>query len=218
MDNALKARLIGATVLVAIAVLLIPELLTGRKESAPTAETTAGAQGTRTFTIELSGSPSSATTGSGAGASAAPAAPVVSKSSSLPPSQAPTAGKSDSRPPSMAVPPTNEPAATGSESPPVVAAAPAPSPQPPSAEAAPAASAKGGWAVQVGAFASAATAQKLARKLQAEGYSTYVSPVTRDGKTLHRVRVGPESERVAAENLVGGLKSRGLPATVVAND
>ena len=55
MDDALKARLIGATVLVLLAVLLIPELLSGRKVSAPASAQDAAARGTRTFTIELAG-------------------------------------------------------------------------------------------------------------------------------------------------------------------
>ena len=40
----------------------------------------------------------------------------------------------------------------------------------------------------------------------------------RDGKTLHRVRVGPESARAAADALAGRLKARGLPVSLVAND
>jgi cell division septation protein DedD len=42
--------------------------------------------------------------------------------------------------------------------------------------------------------------------------------VARGGKTLHRVRVGPEADKGAAEQLAGRLKARGLPATVVQND
>jgi cell division septation protein DedD len=72
--------------------------------------------------------------------------------------------------------------------------------------------------VQVGAFGSPASADKLVRQLQEAGYQVFVSPVSRGGKTLHRVRVGPETERSEAESLVAGLKVRGLPATVVAND
>ena len=53
MDQNLQARLIGATVLVVLAVLLIPELLSGRKAGAPPAE--GAAPGARTFTIELDG-------------------------------------------------------------------------------------------------------------------------------------------------------------------
>ena len=55
MDESLKARLIGAAVLVAVAVLLIPELLSGRKTAEPQPADSAEARGTRTFTIELNG-------------------------------------------------------------------------------------------------------------------------------------------------------------------
>ena len=55
MEDALKARLIGATVLVALAVLLIPELLSGRKPAEPVAAQAGAGRGTRTFTIELGG-------------------------------------------------------------------------------------------------------------------------------------------------------------------
>ena len=78
--------------------------------------------------------------------------------------------------------------------------------------------ARGGWAVQVGAFGSAEAANKLVRQLQSADFAAYVAPVSRSGKTLHRVRVGPVTERAGAEALVPALKARGLPATVVAND
>jgi cell division septation protein DedD len=78
--------------------------------------------------------------------------------------------------------------------------------------------ARGGWAVQVGAFGSADAANKLVRQLQSADFAAYVAPVSRSGKTLHRVRVGPVTERAGAEVLVPALKARGLPATVVAND
>jgi DedD protein len=72
--------------------------------------------------------------------------------------------------------------------------------------------------VQVGAFGSADAARKLVGELGGTGYRAFVSPVTRGGKTLHRVRVGPEPEKPGAERLAQQLKSRGLPATVVQND
>jgi DedD protein len=72
--------------------------------------------------------------------------------------------------------------------------------------------------VQVGAFGSADTARKLVADLGGTGYRAFVSPVARGGKTLHRVRVGPEPEKAGAERLAQQLKARGLPATVVQND
>ena len=72
--------------------------------------------------------------------------------------------------------------------------------------------------MQVGAFASAEAANKLVGQLQSADFAAYVAPVSRSGKTLYRVRVGPVTARAGAEALVPALKARGLPATVVAND
>jgi DedD protein len=208
MDDALKARLIGAAVLVALAVLLIPELLSGRKqESATAAPQVATARGTRTFTIELAGGSQGSTLTETP--STAPAAPLpVPQAAEAGPQPAPV---TESQPERVAQAAEPEP------SPPATPAAKTPVPEPVSAPP-PAIPARGGWAVQVGAFGSAASATKLVNQLQEAGYKAYVSPVARGGKTLHRVRVGPEAERSEAESLVAGLKVRGLPATVVAND
>jgi cell division septation protein DedD len=90
---------------------------------------------------------------------------------------------------------------------------------PPAGSKAPAVDAPGGgWAVQVGAFGSADTARTLVKELGGAGYRAFVSPVSRDGRTLFRVRVGPEGDRASAEQLLPRLKARGLPATVVRND
>jgi DedD protein len=74
---------------------------------------------------------------------------------------------------------------------------------------------KGGLAVQVGAFGSAATARRLVDELKGDGYSAYVAPLAKAGKTLYRVRVGPVADRAAADKLAAQLKGRKLPATVV---
>jgi cell division septation protein DedD len=72
--------------------------------------------------------------------------------------------------------------------------------------------------VQVGAFGSADSARKLVKQLEADGFTVYVSSVERNGKPLHRVRVGPESARAAADAVAGRLKARGLPVSLVANN
>ena len=54
MDEQVKARLIGATVLVVVAVALVPELLSGPKRDADEAAVDA-TKGTRTVTIDLGG-------------------------------------------------------------------------------------------------------------------------------------------------------------------
>jgi DedD protein len=89
-------------------------------------------------------------------------------------------------------------------------------PKPSVAEPKPATTARGGFSVQVGAFGSEATARKLVNELQAAGFRSYISPLARSGKTLHRVRVGPADDRAEADKLAARLKARGLPVSVVA--
>jgi len=211
MDESLKARLIGAAVLVAVAVLLIPELLSGRKLAEPQPADPAGARGTRTFTIELNG-------GTAAGDLRPP--PVAAAPAPAPAPAPVAVAEQPAAEPLVAAPaePASEPVAP--REPPAVATAPPAIPVKPPVEAAPApvAVTRGGWAVQVGAFGSATAAQRLVKDLQGAGYRAYVSPVTRSGKTLHRVRVGPEAGRDDANRLAERLKGRGLPTAVVAND
>ena len=230
MDESLKARLIGAAVLVALAVLLIPELLSGRKAAEPVAEEGAGPRGTRTFTIELGQAPGQATrsptTTSAPLPSAAPANPLPAPPVTDPGTE-PLAGQTAETDAEAAAAPQPEPmpapAATtaakpAQSAPPSVEtvpdATPRSEPKPPPALSGP----DGGWAVQVGAFGSADTARKLVQDLNGAGYRAFVSPVNRGGKTLYRVRVGPAGDRASAEQLVPRLKARGLPTTVVQND
>jgi DedD protein len=225
MDKALKARLIGAAVLVAMAVLLIPELLSGRKAGSAGDEVAAASPGTRTFTIELAGSgqpaPEKSVSGTVPGTSPTqalvPASGTASVAQDAARASEPAARAGDE--------PVKEPPAPDAGAP-----APAPAPPPPAPEAkvvppttaaradAAASAVRGGWAVQVGAFSTAAKADKVAAELRSAGYRAYVSPVSKSGKTLQRVRVGPEADRARAEGLAAKLKARGMPATVVASD
>ncbi len=224
MEDALKARLIGATVLVALAVLLIPELLSGRKPAEPVAAQAEAGRGTRTFTIELDGATGAPVVTQVARSPAPTTAPAPLPTTGSEPAQ--VAGEAGRLSPRRRRPRRATPGATVPQPQPAPAApVAAPEPRPeavarPAPEPAPAQviPARGGWAVQVGAFGSADAANKLVRQLQSADFAAYVAPVSRSGKTLHRVRVGPVTERAGAEALVPALKARGLPATVVAND
>ncbi|NNL84119.1 MAG: SPOR domain-containing protein [Myxococcales bacterium] len=68
-----------------------------------------------------------------------------------------------------------------------------------------------GFAVQVGAFAEAAPADKLRKKLVAQGFSAYVV----EEADAHRVRVGPVSERSEAESLAGALVDQDYPTWIL---
>jgi DedD protein len=218
MEDPLKARLIGAVILVALAVLLVPELLSGRKSAAPGEVVAQGdGRGTRTYTIDLTGAtpaqavpdarPKPEEQAPPAAAVAEPQAvpePGAGESAALAPAEGRSA-QSEAAPPSVAPKPAE--------------ATPSPKAAPATAELPPAkASVKGGWSVQVGAFGSAATAGKLVAELKSAGYSAYIAPISKGGKTLHRVRVGPEAVRGDADRLAARLKGRKLPTTVVAND
>lgn len=223
MDQSLKARLIGATVLVILAVLLIPELLSGRRsDMSPVQEPPTSDR--RTFTIDL---------GRSGGTMTAPAAPrtqpsqVESQASAIPsPDRVPvTEGDTTSveRAASARRASAGEPAKPASTAEPSAAKSPAASSSPvppPASQAASTAGAagSGNYFVQVGAFSSAESARKLVAQLEADGYSARVSPVTRSGKTLHRVRVGPAASRAAAQQLAERLKARGLPVSLVTSD
>ena len=229
MDASLKQRLIGAVVLVAVAVILIPELLSGRGR-AQSAAPVPGESGTRTQIIDIpvNGAGTSAlapTPAAGGQASISPATPsgppaapadtgeAESTKASAP---APATAVADTRP--DPAPPATTTTTASAASRPVVAPPPASAPAVAQPATPPAAAARGGWAVQVGAFGSTAAAGKVVNELGSAGFRAYVSPVQRSGKTLYRVRVGPEADRSRADATAAALKGRGLPATVVAND
>ncbi|MBK6348547.1 MAG: SPOR domain-containing protein [Steroidobacteraceae bacterium] len=214
MEEPLKARLIGASILVLLAVALVPELLSGPKDSASGGRTTAGAKNTRTVTIDLGGAvadgarleprpdaasvppaaPSLPTVESPAAAAAAAPAPVTEAQPVSKPENQPAARAA------AALPPARVPEARPAAIEPLVQTA---------------ATAKGKFSVQVGAFGSEATARKLVADLEADGMPAYIAPLSKSGKTLHRVRAGPVPDRAAADKLAARLKARGLPVAVV---
>lgn len=224
MDKALKARLIGAAVLVALAVLLIPELLSGRKAGESSDEAAAASPGARTFTIELAGggpdqAPPAATVPEPTSSTSPVPAAAATGSPSVAPDIATETGpvaRTDQKPTGQAIARDAGDAAPGAGTGVREDKAPA---QATTAGAAPRAGGEpAGWAVQVGAFSSVETANKLAAELKLAGYKAYLSPVSKAGKTLQRVRVGPEADRSRAEGVAARLKARGLPATVVASE
>lgn len=178
MDTALRNRLTGAALLILLAVILLPEMLTGEggARSVPT-ETVAGVdQPVQTYDFDLSEQ------------TEAPP-PVVE-------APAPTPA------PTPAPPPAASPATTPAASAPV-----APEPKP-------AAASETGYFVQIGVFSNQASANRLATELRKKKFAVVVTKI--DGaKPLHRVRVGPEADRKAAEALAKRLASAGHKGSVV---
>jgi DedD protein len=210
MEDALKARLIGASILVLLAVVLLPELLSGPKPPADAAGGSA-AKGTRTVTIDLGGAVAAGSQGVPRPDSVPVPATAATTLPAVEPPAAATAAPDETSAPVGE--PSTDPLATAQKPVPTAAAtkpAPAPAPAPQARAGA------GGFAVQVGAFGSATGARKLVADLQAAGLPAYLLQPA-PGKKLHRVRVGPVPDRAAADKLAAKLKSRGLPVAVVAD-
>lgn len=55
------------------------------------------------------------------------------------------------------------------------------------------------WIIQLGSFSSAENAGDLRRRLQAKGYKSFIDEVSVDGKSIHRVRIGPLENKAEAE-------------------
>jgi DedD protein len=62
-----------------------------------------------------------------------------------------------------------------------------------------------GWVVQVGSFSKRDNAEKLVKELQTKKYAAFTDQVDINGKILHRVLVGPEVDKKRAEELMGKL-------------
>jgi DedD protein len=187
MDRRVKERLIGASILVALIVLVVPELLSGPRPAAPPpAALSPSPEPIRNVTVDLATSKAPADPEPQAPPQAAPSQP----SAGTPP-PAPEAGHA-------APPPAQS----------VSAAVETPAPSPIS-------TAHGSWAVQLGSFANRDNADKLAHQLKAQGMSVYVLPGGTGQAQRYRVRVGPLADRDAAEKAAAKLKSMGHASNIV---
>ena len=64
------------------------------------------------------------------------------------------------------------------------------------------------WIVQLGSFTEEDNAQSLNEKLREAGYPAFVEPLKKNGKISYRVRVGPEIRRSEADLLLKNLKDK----------
>jgi DedD protein len=214
VERIVKERLVGAAVLMAAAIILIPEMLSGPDRDAraePSAQSRNDAP-IKTYTIDLSQSPG-----------AQPTAAVVENRA--PPSEEPVAAQPPAAQPAVsdqAKPEVSQQsAATISPPDPVQSEPIKPVVEPPTAAAASAstppralaseaaAPTSGRWAVQIGSYAKEATAERKAKQLRDQGQSAFVMPVKSGGATLYRVRIGPMKDRASAEAALRDVKSPG---------
>ncbi|MDX1519148.1 MAG: SPOR domain-containing protein [Gammaproteobacteria bacterium] len=64
------------------------------------------------------------------------------------------------------------------------------------------------WVVQLGSFSQEENAQSLNRQLREHKYPSFVEPLIRGNNVIYRVRVGPELRRSNAENLRDEIKDK----------
>ncbi|MEN9527880.1 MAG: hypothetical protein RLY56_1831 [Pseudomonadota bacterium] len=199
MDTALRNRLTGAALLILLAVILLPEMLTGEggNRSAATQTVEGVEQPVQSYDFDLSEE---------AQVPPPPAveAPVpASAPAATPPATTPIA------PPTSAAA-VATPLAKAAEVPAASTPAPVTAPEPKPAVQTP----ETGYFVQIGVFSNKASADRLARELRQKKFTVVVTQL--DGaKPLHRVRVGPAADRKAAEALAKRLAAAGHKGSVV---
>lgn len=207
MDQGLKERLVGAAVLVAIGVWLIPWVLDGPEVPLETGASSLQLPAAeepmpmRTQTLRL-GDAAEATTEEPA---------VVTPPSAVPAPTATASAQSGASPqPRETSDATRQARATPStESRPAASAPPKPA----------ATGAGEEWMVQLGVFGEEANARRLAQRSSTFGYKAEVSSYRANGRTLYRVRVGPTATRAQADATASALRAHGLTdARVLAAD
>jgi cell division septation protein DedD len=239
MDSRGKQRLTGAIILVALFVLLVPELLTGPRNASGDAP---NEEGMRRYTIDLDAAAGSAQPMAPAAPAPAVSLPPVADNSpsssgnigdsgdthavpgeSARPAAAPAVSVAAPVPAPSVVTPMSSP-------PPTVAANPAPATAPPKPVAAPptlrvetakpaqstSSAQRGAFAVQLGSFVSKENAERLVHDMNAKGFNAFLAPpITTGGRELYRVRVGPTRDRASAEALATQLRRVGQSGSIV---
>lgn len=189
MDRGLQERVIGAVVLVAMAVLVVPVFLDGPPQDSAVVSTAVtlpgqGQQQGMMQTVVLN----------------------VDRDEPVP-STAPAA--EHTKPEAVKIEP--QAASTRAEAAsPVADKKPAQKETPAATE-----SATGMWAVQLGSFANQQNAERLAADLRKQGYAAFLSQREGESGALHRVRVGPQKDRESAEAVAAQLKKSGHAGQVV---
>jgi DedD protein len=218
MDLRAKQRLTGAVILVALVVLLVPELLTGPGETRPA--DAPDNEGMREYTIDIDGqnpaaaSPPPAERDTVVNLPAPAATTPADPGRALPGEEAAPAQPSPAQPsPAPSVPAAAATPNPMSAAPPVASTTPAAAR--PASTAPDQRAERGAFVVQLGTFSSRDNADRLARDMKTKGFSAFVVPVASNGRELFRVRVGPTRDRASAESLAAELKRAGQSGSIV---
>ena len=190
MDRALKERIIGAVVLVLVVVLIVPVFLDGPPSDAEIVSERVPLPGQATQdvkTVVLDRDRSSPVPANG-GSTAADVTPE--------PAAAEPERQADPEP----VPQRPAPAPVAAE---------------PQAAEPEGASSTGMWAVQLGSFGNQQNAERLAADLRKEGHAAFLSQVSTASGQMHRVRIGPQADRAAADAVAARLREAGHEVKVL---
>ena len=219
MERSVKERVVGATILVVLLVLIVPELLSGPKSPAPaTAPALPASESTepmRNVTVDLTTRQATAAdvdaaSGAGSAASAADSAPASAASAEA------DTGSPVGPAPGPAPTITTLKAQQPSDAPPVENDTPPPRSSMPARAVTSHEAARTGWAVQLGSFASRVNADNLARQLKGREAPAYVLSSGKGTEQRFKVRVGPIADRAAAERLRLKLARDGHAGSLVA--
>jgi DedD protein len=205
MDRRVKERLIGASILVALVVLIVPELLSGPKPNGAPVPTlpAAAPEPIRNVTVDLA-------------TSRAPANPEVEPAPQAAAQSPPSQTMSASSPATLGAG-APAPAPTGSAAAKPLAKVPAArTVAVESAAPSPTSSGHASWSVQLGSFGSRANADNLTRQVKGQGFSVFVLAGGSGTSVRYRVRVGPLADRESAERMAAKLKSLGHVGSLVA--
>jgi DedD protein len=192
MENPVRYRMVGAILLIFLAVLFLPWLFDGAGyESMPGLEQPIP---DRPVFVEPH-------------LPSAPARPRLDRPDDSGATER-TAVDVPEIPPAPAAEPEQPPQAdAGVPAPPPrpAAARPAPSPAPVTADAR---GEKVGWAVQVGSFGREANAREQVQRLRDAGFPAFVERASVDGRSFWRVKVGPWAQRDEAMRLRDEIQRR----------
>jgi cell division septation protein DedD len=224
MERSVKERLVGASLLVAVVVLVVPELLSGPKSPVVTKPNIA--EPVRNVTVDLATSrpmtpePAPASPQPTKPPPALPVSPALLPATGGPAAEKPVLVPATAPAHELAPAPARELAQK-----PVVVPVPAPAKKPAVgsvpglADATAAAAASSGrWSVQLGSFASRSNANKLLSELRAKHFSGHMSVRGSGASRRYRVRMGPLGNRDDAEQMAAKLKVAGHGASIVPSD
>lgn len=187
MDIALKQRLVGASVLIALAIIVLPMLLGGRPESSIA----------ESQKIELPPQPAELDFETRRYPIGDTPAVTVERQDKPPVKPLPSPATEVSRPETPQIEQQEAPL----EPPPDPAPLPAPLPEKAVGDAE-------RYVVQVASFGSTENANRLSETLRGYGYAVLLDSIKSDVGTLHRVRVGPFPSEAEASQAVSLLKSQ----------